>query len=74
VKAKFDAMSHKAQMSFDAKQIVPSQIFERWDQASNFYRSHDESPTIAKLVPINNQKSWSELIGKLNQNKSEGVK
>jgi hypothetical protein len=72
VKTKFDQMSHKSIISLTSKGIVPSQIFERWDQLTNFYRSHDEIQYNKKLITINDQKSWSEFVGKLNQQNSKG--
>lgn len=74
VKAKFDEMSHKAKTSFDIQKIVPTQNFDRWDSSSNFYRSHDEIQTSKNLVAVNDQTSWVELVGKLNQQESAGHK
>lgn len=64
-KATFDGMSHKVQSSLHDQQIVPTQIFERWDQSADFYRSHEEVQATKKLVAVNDQASWAELVGKL---------
>jgi len=74
VKAKFVEMSQKAKTSFDTQKIVPSQNFDRWDPSSNFYRSHKEVQTSKNLVAVNDQTSWVELVGRLNQQESTGHK
>jgi len=74
VKAKFVEMSQKAKTSFDTQKIVPSQNFDRWDPSSNFYRSHEEVQTSKNLVAVNDQTSWVELVGRLNQQESAGHK
>ena len=55
-----------------AHDIVPSQVFQRWDTVKNFYGMYQKAKSNIGLVVVNDQKSWNELIEKLNQQESNG--
>lgn len=72
IKAKFDEMKLKTSNELLAYDIVPSQVFQRWDPVKNFYGMYQKAKSNIGLVVVNDQKSWNELIEKLKQQESNG--
>jgi len=67
VKARFDEMRIKTANELLLHNIVPSEVFQRWDPVKNFYSVYQNAKSSDGLVVVSDQNSWNELVQKLEQ-------
>ena len=72
VKARFDEVRIETANALRSKDIVPSEVFQRWDLVKNFYSIYHEAKSSDGFVVVNDQNSWNELVQKLQQNEPVG--
>lgn len=72
VKARFDEMRIKTAHELLLQNIVPSEVFQRWDPVKNFYSVYQKAKSSDDLVVVSDQNSWNELVQKLNQQERVG--
>jgi hypothetical protein len=72
VKARFDEVRKETGNALRSKDIVPSEVFQRWDLVKNFYSIYHEAKSSDGFVVVNDKNSWNELVQKLKKQEPVG--